>query len=137
MTNGHDPSAFRYAIGALAIVGGLIGLGGLYFIQIPEGNKEPLLLALGIVLGWGATVIGYEFGSSPSGRKAAEAGISASVELAGSNARIAEQAATAAIVAPTPEPQKVEVVNTAEAPVPTSIEPAPEQDEGIPDYARP
>jgi hypothetical protein len=51
-----------------------MGLGGLYFVPIPEGNREPLLLALGLVLGWGSTIVGYEFGSSPTARKAAEAG---------------------------------------------------------------
>lgn len=70
-----ERSAFRHSIGVLAIVGGLAGLGGLYFVPIPEGNREPLLLALGLILGWGGTVMGYEFGSSPSGRKAAEAGL--------------------------------------------------------------
>jgi hypothetical protein len=59
----------------MALVGGLLGLGGLYFVPIPEGNREPLLLALGLVLGWGSTVVSYEFGSSPAGRRAAEAGL--------------------------------------------------------------
>jgi hypothetical protein len=71
----EDRNGFRYTIGIIAILGGLGGLAGLYFVEVPEGNREPLLLALGLVLGWGATVIGYEFGSSPSGRKAAYAGI--------------------------------------------------------------
>ena len=66
---------FRAALGLLALLGGLGGLAGLYFIPIPEGNRDALLLALGLVLGWGSTVIGYEFGSSPSGRRAVEAGI--------------------------------------------------------------
>lgn len=92
----NSPPVFRYAIGTLAIVGGLIGLAGLYFIEIPEGNKEPLLLAIGIVLGWGATVIGYEFGSSPSARKAAEAGIAASSGVLESSTKISELAASAA-----------------------------------------
>lgn len=69
---------FRAALGLLAIFGGLMGLAGLYFVPIPEGNREPLLLALGLVLGWGSTVIGYEFGSSPAGRRAANAGIRSS-----------------------------------------------------------
>ena len=92
----EDRATFRYAIGGLAICGGLAGLAGLYFIDIPAGNDEPLLLALGIVLWWGATVIGYEFGSSPSGRKAADAGI-------------ANQTS----------PQPVKVVNPPEDPVQT------------------
>jgi hypothetical protein len=62
-------------LGLLALAGGLLGTAGLYFVPIPEGNREPLLLALGLVLGWGSTVIGYEFGSSPAGRRAAEAGL--------------------------------------------------------------
>lgn len=66
---------YRTIFGLMALIGGLGGLAGLYFIPIPEGNREPLLLALGLVLGWGSTVIGYEFGSSPAGRKAAEAGV--------------------------------------------------------------
>ena len=68
-------SPFRALLGIIALLGGLAGMAGLYFVPIPEGNREPLLLALGLVLGWGSTVIGYEFGSSPSGRKAADAGV--------------------------------------------------------------
>ncbi len=71
----REGARFRAALGLVAMVGGLLGLAGLYFVPIPEGNREPLLLALGLVLGWGSTVIGYEFGSSPAGRKAAEAGL--------------------------------------------------------------
>ena len=70
-----EGSLYRAVLGLVALVGGLMGLGGLYFIPIPEGNREPLLLALGLVLGWGSTIVGYEFGSSPSGRRAAEAGV--------------------------------------------------------------
>ena len=71
----REGALFRAALGLVALIGGLIGMGGLYFVPIPTGNREPLLLALGLVLGWGSTVIGYEFGSSPAGRKAADAGI--------------------------------------------------------------
>ena len=74
-----DPPAsitgLRAALAFFALAGGLLGMAGLYFVPIPEANREPLLLTLGLVLGWGSTVIGYEFGSSPAGRRAAEAGV--------------------------------------------------------------
>jgi len=55
-------SVWRAALAATALAGGLSGLAGLYFLAVPEGNREPLLLALGLVLGWGSTIIGAEFG---------------------------------------------------------------------------
>lgn len=92
-----EKNAFRQAIGIVAIAGGLLGLLGLYIAPIPEGNREPLLLALGLVLGWGSTVIGYEYGSSPAGRQAAAVGV-----------RMAE--------VPLEGPQEVTVVNTPDDP---------------------
>ena len=72
----HKPrETFRAAIGLLAVVGGLVGLGLLYFVEIPAGNRDALMLAIGIVMGWGGNVVTYEFGGSVAGRKAAEAGI--------------------------------------------------------------
>jgi hypothetical protein len=73
-------SLYRALLGLVALAGGLLGLAGLYFIPIPAANRDPLLLALGLVLGWGSTVIGYEFGSSPAGRKAADAGVKQSTQ---------------------------------------------------------
>ena len=48
------PRPFRAALAIVALAGGLIGMTGLFFVPIPEGNREPLLLALGLVLGWGS-----------------------------------------------------------------------------------
>ena len=70
-----EGAVYRAVLGLVALIGGLLGLAGLYFVPIPEANREPLLLALGLVLGWGSTVVSYEFGSSPAGRKAAEVGL--------------------------------------------------------------
>lgn len=81
LTPPRETSRYRTLLSLVALIGGLLGLAGLYFVPIPEGNREPLLLALGLVLGWGSTVIGYEFGSSPAGRKAADAGIRTDVPL--------------------------------------------------------
>jgi uncharacterized RDD family membrane protein YckC len=71
----NDLTPFRAALAIVALAGGLIGMTALFFVPIPAGNREALLLALGLVLGWGSTVVGYEFGSSPAGRRAADAGI--------------------------------------------------------------
>lgn len=71
----REGALYRAVLGLVALTGGLLCMGGLYFIPIPEGNREPLLLALGLVLGWGSTIVGYEFGSSPAGRRAADAGV--------------------------------------------------------------
>lgn len=69
-----DGAKHRGIIGLVALAGGLVGFFALFVVPIPEGNREPLLLALGLVLGWGSTVVNYEFGSSPAGRQAAAAG---------------------------------------------------------------
>ncbi len=94
---------FRVAIGILAIVGGLASLALLFFVEVPAGNKEPLLLAIGIVLGWGGAVVQSEYGSTSSGRN-----------LAQTNADIVRQTASA----PT-TPQPVTVTNTHDNPVQT------------------
>jgi hypothetical protein len=77
----RDDGRYRALLGLVALIGGLLALGGLYFVPIPAGNRDPLLLALGLVLGWGSSVIGYEFGASPGGRKAAEAALRGSAAL--------------------------------------------------------
>jgi hypothetical protein len=66
--NEHTESGiFRQGIGLLCIVGGLSALAGLYFIDVPAGNKEPLLLAIGIILGWGGSVVNSEYGATTTG----------------------------------------------------------------------
>lgn len=95
---------FRYVIGMLCIVGGLASLAGLYFIEVPAGNKEPLLLAIGIVLGWGGGVVNSEYGATTTGRKFAESAVKTiDRQLSG-------------------EPTSVQVVNPPTEPVP--VEPA-------------
>jgi hypothetical protein len=71
----EERSGFRHTIGIVALLGGLAGLGGLFVLEVPERNVEALLLALGIVLGWGSAVVQGEWGSSPAGRRAAAQGL--------------------------------------------------------------
>ncbi len=98
-----ERNTFRYTVGLIAILGGLGGLAGLYLAEVPEGNREALLLALGIVLGWGGSIINGEWGSSPAGREMAKVGVEAS-----------RQAVEA--------PRQVEVVNPPDKPVPVEGE---------------
>lgn len=101
----HDNAWFRGFIGVMVLVGGLAALFGLYFVDVPEGNKEPLLLAIGIVLGWGGSVVSSEYGATTTGRKVAESAVR----------QIERQ--TIANELPT-EPQAVHVVNQPGDPVP-------------------
>lgn len=101
----HDNAIFRQFIGVLCIVGGLSALAGLYFVQVPEGNKEPLLLAIGIILGWGGNVVSSEYGATTTGRKVAETAVRTMERQ-----QIANEQPT--------EPQPVHVVNAPNDPVP-------------------
>ena len=96
MADKSDNAWFRGFIGVFVVVGGFAALAGLYVVDIPPGNKEPLLLAIGIVLGWGGSVIASEYGATTTGRKVAETAV-----------RTMERQQIAAEV-----PAQVEVVNT-------------------------
>lgn len=70
-----EGARFRAWVGLLCILGGLLALAGLYFVPIPAGNRDALMLAIGVVLGWGGSVVGHEFGGSVAGQKAAQVAI--------------------------------------------------------------
>ena len=63
---------FRTVTGWAALALSAIGLLLLFFVKVPDGNNEALLLALGIVFGWGGSVVQSEFGSTSSGRNLAQ-----------------------------------------------------------------
>lgn len=106
----HDRGIFRGFIGVLVMVGGLGALAGLYVIEVPPGNKEPLLLAIGIVLGWGGNVVASEYGATTTGRKVAEQAV-----------RTMERQS---IAAEQPvEPAPVQVMNKPDEPVPVETKP--------------
>lgn len=70
-----EGSAFRALVGLLAVVGSLAGFGALFFVEVPLGNRDALMLALGIIFGWGSAVVQSEYGASTTGRKAADAAL--------------------------------------------------------------
>lgn len=71
----NEGKIFRPLIGLLCVTGSLAGFAGLYFIEIPGGNRDAMMLALGIIFGWGSAVVQSEYGSTATGRKVADSAI--------------------------------------------------------------
>lgn len=67
-----DGSGFRALVGLVVLAGALAGFAMLFFVAVPESNREPMLLALGFVMGWAGSVVQSEYGASATGRKAAD-----------------------------------------------------------------
>ena len=67
-----DRTWFRYALGFGVILGGFALVGALIAFSVPSTNRDAVMLAIGVVLGWGSSVVAFEFGSSPAERKAAD-----------------------------------------------------------------
>ena len=63
---------FRQVVGAFAVLGGIAIIGLLFFVALPESNKDALLPLAGVVIGWGGTVFSYEFGSSSGSARKTE-----------------------------------------------------------------
>lgn len=98
---------FRGLIGAAAIVGSLAALGGLYFIAVPVGNKDPLLLAIGIILGWGSSVVSSEYGASSTGRKVVDQAVKGIERQQIAAEQSSQQPAEVKIVNPPDDPANV------------------------------
>lgn len=54
----------RHLVGAVVMILAAMVLGAIFFFEIPEGNREVALLAIGIVFGWSGAVVTFHFGSS-------------------------------------------------------------------------
>lgn len=85
-----EKTFFRAVIGLVAMLGSLAGFFALFFIEIPVGNRDAMMLALGLVFGWASAVVSSEYGSTSTGRKIADSAIRNSERLT--------EAATAASV---------------------------------------
>lgn len=72
-----DGRIFRPLIGLLAIIGSLAGFGALFLVEVPEGNKDAMMLGLGVIFGWGNAVVQSEYGATTVGRKVAEGAVRA------------------------------------------------------------
>jgi hypothetical protein len=60
---------FRRIIGLVVIVGGMLMVAGLLFLPIDKATIPPEVWGiLGAIIGWGGSVVSYEFGSSSGGR---------------------------------------------------------------------
>jgi len=62
---------FILALIALGMAGGVMA--GLMTLQIDERNREPVMLAVGIVMSLASSAFGYYFGSTARGDTAAPA----------------------------------------------------------------
>lgn len=67
------PRWFDAVLGMVCVVGGFAIVAALVFLPLPEGNRDPLVFAAGVVLGWGATVVNNRFGSSKGSDRKTEA----------------------------------------------------------------
>ncbi|ELW85206.1 MULTISPECIES: hypothetical protein [Acinetobacter] len=52
---------------ALAMV--VLSIVGLFFIDIPDRNRDLFNIVLGAIIGWGTTVFGFYFGNSDKAMK--------------------------------------------------------------------
>ena len=57
---------YMYVLGAIIVLCAFF-LGYLLATnEIPGGNKDVVMVSVGVILGWGSMVVGYFFGSSKS-----------------------------------------------------------------------
>lgn len=64
--NPSNKERFMYGLAGAVLVVCVVGLVLPMLIDIPDASHDVTMLAIGIVLGWGTTVVGYFFGSSKS-----------------------------------------------------------------------
>jgi DNA mismatch repair protein MutH len=54
----------RNMVGAFAMISAMGILAGLFLMEIPTGNRDVAMVALGVALGWAGAVVQFYFGSS-------------------------------------------------------------------------
>jgi hypothetical protein len=61
-------SGFKWVVGLIPLLSSLLIMMLLFFVAIPDANKDTLLPLAGVFFGWGGAVVSYEFGSTSGTR---------------------------------------------------------------------
>ncbi len=56
-------------IAFIALIITALSIVGLFFVDIPERNRDLVNIVLGAIIGWGTTVFGFYFGNSDKANK--------------------------------------------------------------------
>lgn len=59
----------RATLGAAVMAIAAAIVAALFFVPIPEGNREVALVVLGIAIGWATAVVNFHFGSSEGSKQ--------------------------------------------------------------------
>jgi len=59
----------RFLIATITIVAGVLLVGTLFFVPIPNANEKLIGVTVGAVMGWGGYAISYYFRSQEIGEK--------------------------------------------------------------------
>lgn len=59
----------KTAIAFVALGIAVLAIIGLFFIDIPEKNRDLVNIALGSIIGWGGAVVSFYFGNSEQNTK--------------------------------------------------------------------
>lgn len=59
----------RHLVGATVMLIAALLIVGLFFAEIPEGNRDIAMVLLGIAMGWGGAVVQFHFGSSEGSKE--------------------------------------------------------------------
>ncbi len=59
----------RHIVGAAVIALCTAMIAALFFVEIPEGNRDIAMVLLGIGMGWGGAVVQFHFGSSEGSKR--------------------------------------------------------------------
>lgn len=62
----------RHLVGAIVMTICIALVAALFLIELPNGNREIALVVLGIVIGWGSSVVAFHFGSSDGSKQKTE-----------------------------------------------------------------